>query len=84
MSKRSNSSLESGGTEDNVTTGSEGPDLDNWYARGSIRWLATDTLEILAKYEELSGDSVRSLISSYYANHCDRIECLPIIRNCRA
>jgi outer membrane receptor protein involved in Fe transport len=36
---------------DNVTNGDEGPDLDNWYARGSIRWLATDNLEINAKYE---------------------------------
>ncbi|AQA19271.1 hypothetical protein BST95_14485 [Halioglobus japonicus] len=36
---------------ENVATGDEGPEFDNWYARGSLRWEATDTLEINAKYE---------------------------------
>ena len=36
---------------DNVITGAEGPNDDNWYARGSLRWEPTDTLEINAKYE---------------------------------
>jgi outer membrane receptor protein involved in Fe transport len=36
---------------DNTALGTEGPDMDNWYARGSLRWDATDTLEVLAKYE---------------------------------
>ena len=31
---------------ENVITGAEGPDNDNWYARGSLRWEPTDTLEI--------------------------------------
>lgn len=37
---------------DNVTTGAEGPNDENWYARGSLLWDATDTLEINAKYEQ--------------------------------
>jgi len=37
---------------ENVVTGSEGRDDDLWYARGSLRWLPTDTLEINAKYEK--------------------------------
>ena len=36
---------------DNVITGAEGPNNDNRYARGSLRWEPTDTLEINAKYE---------------------------------
>jgi iron complex outermembrane receptor protein len=36
---------------ENEITGSEGRDDDIWYGRGSLRWLATDTLEINAKYE---------------------------------
>ncbi|MDX1734914.1 MAG: TonB-dependent receptor [Halioglobus sp.] len=36
---------------DNITTGDEGPDNDNWYARGSLSWLATETLEVNVKYE---------------------------------
>jgi outer membrane receptor protein involved in Fe transport len=36
---------------DNVITGAEGPNNENWYARGSILWEASDTLEISAKYE---------------------------------
>ena len=33
-----------------------GPDTDNSYARGSLRWDATDNLEIHAKYEYEYGD----------------------------
>ncbi|MBT4522678.1 MAG: TonB-dependent receptor, partial [Halieaceae bacterium] len=36
---------------ENVATGDEGPEFDNWYARGSLRWEASDNLEINAKYE---------------------------------
>jgi iron complex outermembrane recepter protein len=36
---------------DNVTNGDVGPDQDNWYARGSLRWVINDDLEINAKYE---------------------------------
>ena len=36
---------------DNVITGAEGPNQDNTYARGSLRWEPGDTLEINAKYE---------------------------------
>jgi len=36
---------------ENVTTGEKGPQRDNWYARGSLRWTASDTLEVNAKYE---------------------------------
>lgn len=36
---------------ENVITGSEGPNNKNLYARGSVRWLASDSLEINAKYE---------------------------------
>lgn len=39
---------------ENVTTGDEGPNHDNWYTRGSLRWVASDSLEVNAKYE--SGD----------------------------
>ena len=39
---------------ENVTTGDEGPNHDNWYTRGSLRWVASDSLEVSAKYE--SGD----------------------------
>jgi len=43
---------------DNTTLGTVGPDNDNLYARGSLSWDATDTLEIHAKYE--SGDFNRN------------------------
>ena len=36
---------------ENEFTGAEGRNDDIWYGRGSLRWLATDTLEINAKYE---------------------------------
>jgi len=36
---------------EDVTTGEEGPDTDNWYARGSLRWDAADALEVDLKYE---------------------------------
>jgi outer membrane receptor protein involved in Fe transport len=36
---------------DNKTLDEEGPDKDNWYARGSLRWDAAETVEVLAKYE---------------------------------
>jgi outer membrane receptor protein involved in Fe transport len=36
---------------ENEITGSEGRDDEIWYGRGSLRWLATDTLTINAKYE---------------------------------
>jgi len=36
---------------DNVTNGDQGPDMSNWYARGSLRWDASDTVEIHTKYE---------------------------------
>jgi outer membrane receptor protein involved in Fe transport len=39
---------------ENVTTGDEGPNHDNWYTRGSLRWVASNSLEVSAKYE--SGD----------------------------
>ncbi len=39
---------------ENVATGEEGPNRDNWYTRGSLRWVASDSLVINAKYE--SGD----------------------------
>lgn len=37
---------------ENIITGSEGRNDDVWYGRGSLRWQATDTLEINAKYEK--------------------------------
>ncbi len=36
---------------DNQTLDEEGPDKDNWYARGSLRWDASDVLDIHLKYE---------------------------------
>ncbi|ARN75727.1 TonB-dependent receptor [Oceanicoccus sagamiensis] len=36
---------------ENVTTGNEGPDRENWYARGSLKWVASDTVLVNAKYE---------------------------------
>ena len=36
---------------ENVATGDQGPEFDNWYARGSLRWEASDNMEINAKYE---------------------------------
>ncbi|MCX2982935.1 TonB-dependent receptor [Halieaceae bacterium IMCC14734] len=35
----------------NTITGAEGPNQQNLYARGSVLWRASDTLEIHAKYE---------------------------------
>jgi len=35
----------------NQTLGEEGPNKDNWYARGSLRWDAAEDIEVLAKYE---------------------------------
>ncbi|MEH6593605.1 MAG: TonB-dependent receptor [Halioglobus sp.] len=40
-----------GGWWDNEQLNEEGPDNDNIYARGSLRWYPTDTLEIVAKVE---------------------------------
>jgi iron complex outermembrane receptor protein len=37
---------------ENAITGSEGRNDDIWYGRGSLRWQASDTLEINAKYEK--------------------------------
>lgn len=37
---------------ENTVTGSEGRNDDLWYGRASLRWLASDTLEISAKYEK--------------------------------
>ncbi len=39
------------GWYENTISGQEGPERDNWYARGSLRWAASDTLELNAKYE---------------------------------
>jgi iron complex outermembrane recepter protein len=39
---------------DNTTNGHEGPDTQNTYIRGSLRWDASDRVEVHAKYE--SGD----------------------------
>jgi len=36
---------------DNETLKETGPDKDNWYGRGSLRWDPTDTLEVHLKYE---------------------------------
>ncbi|PLW69841.1 TonB-dependent receptor [Pseudohalioglobus lutimaris] len=36
---------------ENETLDKEGPDKDNLFIRGSLLWEATDTLEIIAKYE---------------------------------
>ena len=36
---------------DNTQLNTEGPDKDNLYIRGSLLWDATDTLEVLVKYE---------------------------------
>jgi outer membrane receptor protein involved in Fe transport len=49
---------------DDVTNGVEGPDRDNWYARGSLRWVASDNLEINAKYEygDFQGDASPTVV----------------------
>ena len=49
---------------DDVTNGVEGPDRDNWYARGSLRWAASDNLEINAKYEygDFQGDASATVV----------------------
>ncbi|MEH6587426.1 MAG: TonB-dependent receptor [Halioglobus sp.] len=39
---------------DNTINGAQGPDAENTYIRGSLRWDAADTVEVHAKYE--SGD----------------------------
>lgn len=36
---------------DNVTLDEEGPDRENWFARGSLRWQSSQDLEFLLKYE---------------------------------
>jgi outer membrane receptor protein involved in Fe transport len=36
---------------DNKELNTEGPDRDNWYARGSLLFDASDSLEVIAKYE---------------------------------
>jgi iron complex outermembrane receptor protein len=36
---------------DNEILNETGPDKDNWYGRGSLRWDPTDTLEVHLKYE---------------------------------
>ena len=36
---------------DNETLDKEGPDKDNLFVRGSLAWDASDTVEVLAKYE---------------------------------
>lgn len=40
-----------GGWWDNVTLDETGPKYDNHFARGSLRWDASEKLELLAKYE---------------------------------
>jgi iron complex outermembrane recepter protein len=53
---------------ENKTLDEKGPDKDNWYARGSLRWDAGDNLEVLAKYEY--GDfNVSSLPASVYQSN---------------
>ncbi|QFU76248.1 TonB-dependent receptor [Halioglobus maricola] len=49
---------------ENVATGDEGPEFDNWYARGSLRWEATDNLEINAKYEygDFQSDNTQTVV----------------------
>ena len=49
---------------ENVATGDEGPEFDNWYARGSLRWDATDDLEINAKYEygDFQSDNTQTVV----------------------
>ncbi|WP_279244850.1 TonB-dependent receptor [Candidatus Litorirhabdus singularis] len=49
---------------DDVTNRVEGPDRDNWYARGSLRWVASDNLEITAKYEygDFQGEASPSVV----------------------
>ncbi|NQZ87307.1 MAG: TonB-dependent receptor [Colwellia sp.] len=39
------------GSWKNVTSGDEGPERDNLFVRGSLRWEASDDLKINAKYE---------------------------------
>ncbi|MEM8661193.1 MAG: TonB-dependent receptor, partial [Pseudomonadota bacterium] len=41
----------SDGWWENVTLDEKGPDNDEWFARGTLRWEPSDRLEILAKYE---------------------------------
>ena len=40
------------------------PEFDNWYARGSLRWEATDNLEINAKYEygDFESDNTQTVV----------------------
>ncbi len=49
---------------ENVATGDDGPEFDNWYARGSLRWEATDNLEINAKYEygDFESDNTQTVV----------------------
>jgi iron complex outermembrane recepter protein len=36
---------------DDVLRDEQAPDRDNWYSRASLSWMASDTVEVLAKYE---------------------------------
>jgi len=36
---------------DDVLRDKQAPDRDNWYSRASLRWMASDGVEVLAKYE---------------------------------
>lgn len=36
---------------ENKALNEEGPDQDNWYARGSLRWDASDAVDVTFKYE---------------------------------
>ena len=55
---------------DNVTNGKEGPNRDNWYGRGSLRWVVSEDVEINAKYEHgdfQSKDSATVVYQSDFA-----------------
>jgi len=45
---------------ENITNGEEGPNRDNLFVRGSLRWEASDNLKINAKYEHGGFDSDNS------------------------
>lgn len=36
---------------DDVLRDKQAPDRNNWYSRASLRWVASDSIEVLAKYE---------------------------------
>ena len=55
---------------DNATNGKEGPNRDNWYGRGSLRWVVSEDVEINAKYEHgdfQSKDSATVVYQSDFA-----------------